>query len=93
MMFSQEDFNAETQDEGRAVLNYISKNIEDPYHDGCVRLKLEDCSNVAEHWVRKRHPDWNYPECNIEVLVTPEEMTEIRKIMMRLLKAAEERGW
>lgn len=88
MMFSQEDFNAETQDEGRAVLNYISKNIEDPYHDGCVSLKLEDCSVVAEHWVRKRHP-----ECNIEVLVTPEEMKEIRKIMIRLLKAAEERGW
>ena len=93
MIFGQEDYNAAVQDEAHQTLNYITRKIDDPQHDDCVFLRLMDCSCAADEWVKKQHPNRNYPECSVEVLVTPEEMKEIRKIMLKLLKAAEERGW
>ena len=93
MMFGQEDYNAAVQDNNHRTLDYISKHIDEWEHEGCVFLRLMDNSGEAEQWWMKRHPNCDYPDCSVEVEVMPEEMKEIRKIMLRLLKAAEERGW
>ena len=92
-MFSQEDFNAEVHDDDHRTLNYISKHIDDPEHEGCVFLKLEDCSGAANEWWRKQHPDRSSGDCYVEVEVMPEEMKEIRKIISKLLKKTYERGY
>lgn len=93
MMFGQEDFNAEVDDENHRTLNYISKRIDDPKHEGCVFLKLSDCSGEAEEWWMKRHPNRNYADCSVEVEVMPEEMKELRKLMAKMLKRIYERGY
>lgn len=93
-MFGQEDFNAEVHDENHRTLNYISKHINEWEHEDCVFLRLSDCSGEAEQWWMKQHPNSrNIPDCSVEVLVTPEEMKEIRKIISKLLKKAYERGY
>ena len=92
-MFGQEDFNAEVNDDNCRTLNYISKHIDDPEHEGCVFLKLCDCSGAAEEWSGKRHPNRNYADCYVEVEVMPEEMKELRKIMLKMLKKVYERGY
>lgn len=93
MIFGQEDYNAAVQDDNHRTLDYISKHIDEWEHQECVFLRLMDNSGEAERWWMKRHPNCDYPDCSVEVEVMPEEMKEIRKIMLKMLKKAEERGW
>ena len=92
-MFCQEDYIAEGYDEDHCTLNYITSHIEKPGHEGCVFLRLSDCSSDAEGYVLKKHPDRRYLECWVEVPVPTDEIKEIRKIMQRLLKKSQESGW
>lgn len=90
-MFGQEDYNEECLNEDRRVLDYITSHINHPKHDGCVYLKLCDYSDAADDYVKSRHIDNSVEYAWVELLVEPEDIAEIRKIMLKLLKKSEER--
>lgn len=91
MTFGQEDFNAECLDEDRRILDYISSHINHPRHDGCVYLKLCDYSDAADDYVKSRHIDNSVEYAWVELLVTPEDIKEVRKLMLKLMRQSEER--
>ena len=93
MICGQEDFNAMAQSEDRATVNYIAKYANHQNHDGCVFLRLSDLSDDADDWIKRKHPGNKYAECWVEVQVTPDDIKEVQKIMLKLLKKSEEKGW
>jgi len=92
-MFDQEEYDEVCNSETRHIINYIAKHVGEYTHEGGVTLKLEDFSADAYSHMMKRNPDSDNHNCSAEVMVTVEDMGEIQKIMLKLLKKQYERGW
>ena len=91
-MFNQEDYDDMCNSEARHVINYIAKHAGDYNHEDGITLKLEDFSADAYSHMMKRNPDADKHNCSAEVMVSAEDMGEVQKIMLRLLKKQCERG-
>ena len=92
-MFDQEDYNESIVDADRATLNYITKNNDKTGHEGCVYLKIEDCSDIAMDWFKNKFSQSSHGKCFVEVYVPPEYIKEVKEIMLKLIEYEQERGW
>lgn len=91
-MFDQEDFNEECYSKARHIINYIARHIDSGDHEGGVTLKLEDASADAYAHMMQLNPDANSHNCSAEVMVSIEDMHDVQKIMLKLLKKQYEEG-
>lgn len=91
-MINQEDYDDMCNSEARHVINYIAKHAGDYNHEGGITLKLEDFSADAYSHMMKRNPDADNHNCSAEVMVSIEDMHDVQKIMLKLLKKQYEEG-